>query len=165
MSRVGSFFVRTGSEPQGQYENVLLVSGQFFPIFGSAPERGRLLTIADERDGAPVAVLSDFLWRRRFSGSEDIVGKSIAIGGAAVTIVGVLEAGFTGPWTESRVGIWLPLPLQRPIRYAQHYSSTNSDSDASFLPQEGVSWLQIVGRAPGDLESVRSQLEAVHMPR
>src|SRR6185503_2619821 len=165
MSRVASFFVRTGSEPQGQYEDVQLVSGDFFPIFKPAPQRGRLLTMADERDSAPVAVLSDFLWRRRFNASEDVVGKTINIGGAAVTIVGVLEPGFTGPWTESRVGIWLPLPLQRPIRYAQHYSSSNSDSDASFLPQEGVTWLQLVGRSPGDLESVRRQIEAIHLPR
>ena len=62
-----------------------------------SPKAGRLLTLQDDRPGAPlVAVISDSYWTRKFNRNPDIAGQVIVIADQAVTIVGVSPPGFTG---------------------------------------------------------------------
>src|ERR1019366_2677886 len=47
------------------------VTASLMPLLGLAPRLGRSFTPAEDLDGtAPVAILSDGLWRRRFGGAE-----------------------------------------------------------------------------------------------
>ena len=43
-----------------------------------------------------VAMISDRLWRDRFHGSRDIVGKNVKVNGHPLTLVGVMPADFKG---------------------------------------------------------------------
>ncbi|MDX2179086.1 MAG: ABC transporter permease [Bryobacteraceae bacterium] len=71
------------------------VGADFFPMFGAAPAIGRGFTAADNRVGAPpVAVISDGLWRRKFSADPAIVGRVIRLGGAATIVIGVAPPHF-----------------------------------------------------------------------
>ena len=55
------------------------VSGRFFEVLGVTAIRGRLLTPADDGGAAPdgpVAAISHRLWRQRFAGGNDVIGRS-----------------------------------------------------------------------------------------
>jgi putative ABC transport system permease protein len=106
------------SSPDAKPESLLSanVSGDYFPMLGIAPLRGRLLGPDDDRVGGPrVAVVSAVLWRRRFGSDPGLVGRSIALNGEAYTVVGVAPEGFrfSGP-SGSRCNVWTPLAVTNP---------------------------------------------------
>ena len=74
------------------------VSGNFFDALGVAPMVGRVLTPADDRRGcdAPGVVLSDAFWQRQFGGDPGAIGRTMAVNGRALEIVGVTPAQFYG---------------------------------------------------------------------
>jgi predicted permease len=72
-----------------------MVSAEFFPIFGVKPLLGRLFVRDEDRLGAaPVALLAEGFWQRRFGSARDIIGNQIIMNGDAYTIVGVIPASF-----------------------------------------------------------------------
>lgn len=89
---------------------VSFVGSSYFGILGVKPSVGRLFTAEDDVPvEAPVAILSDALWQRRFGGDPALVGKSIELNGQPYTVVGVTPASFLGlSETEGRVEAWLP---------------------------------------------------------
>lgn len=71
------------------------VTQNFFSLLGVEPELGRLFTPDECKwNGPRVAMLSDSLWRRRFSADRNIVGKALPFDGGPITVVGVLPASF-----------------------------------------------------------------------
>ena len=48
----------------------------------------------DRIGGAPVTMISEGLWKRKFSASPDIIGKSITLTGKSYEVVGVIPASF-----------------------------------------------------------------------
>ena len=61
---------------------VQFVSGGYYDTLGLSPQAGRLLTAADDAEGAgAAAVISDGYWTRRFGRSADAIGRSILIEG------------------------------------------------------------------------------------
>ena len=82
------------------------VSADFFRVLGTAPQLGRTLRPDDDRTAAPpVAVLGDWLWRRRFGGDPGIVGKTIQIDETPTRVIGVMPPGFSFPRFQE---IWVP---------------------------------------------------------
>lgn len=82
----------TEISPSGQ-----LVSGGYFRGLGVQPGWGRLLSDKDDQAGsAPVAVISDRFWLRRFSRDPEILGRGIEINGVPCTIIGVTPPDFAG---------------------------------------------------------------------
>ncbi|MEX2151699.1 MAG: ABC transporter permease [Gemmatimonadaceae bacterium] len=79
------------------------VSANLFSVLGVAPLQGRFLSSADERDRAPVAVISYAFWQRWFQGTPDVIGRTLTLGGASkdgpegLIVIGVLPAGFYFP--------------------------------------------------------------------
>ena len=72
-----------------------MVSADFFPILGAQPIVGRVFTSNDDHPGAaPVVILSNAFWKRRFGGSRQIVGQSISLNGTGYSVIGVLSADF-----------------------------------------------------------------------
>jgi len=70
-------------------------SREFFSTLGVKFALGREFTSQeDEYAGTPAVVISDRLWRDRFSASPSAVGKSITLNGVAYTIVGILPPAF-----------------------------------------------------------------------
>ncbi len=87
-------FSLTGSgEPQRV--KATQVSATFFPLLGVKPVIGRDFTAAeDKRGAAPSVMLSENLWKQKFGGSPDILGKVITLDGTGYTVVGVVPANF-----------------------------------------------------------------------
>src|SRR5262252_5946361 len=93
VSRVFSFSLIGAGEPE-QIDGDL-VSSDFFSILGVNPVKGRLLMAGEDEVGAaPVALIGEDLWRRKFSSSPDIVGKSITLGPKGYIVVGIIPASF-----------------------------------------------------------------------
>ena len=68
-----------------------LVSASAFDTFGITPLLGRQFNASDERRGAaPVVVISNGLWKRRFGADPSVIGKTILLQSQPHTIVGVL---------------------------------------------------------------------------
>ncbi len=73
------------------YVKGALVTGGFFEVLGVVPIFGRVLTRADDVDGAEnVIVISHGLWQRRYGGSRDVIGRRVTLGEQRFTIVGVM---------------------------------------------------------------------------
>jgi putative ABC transport system permease protein len=129
------------------------VSGDFFPMIGIQPLRGRLLQPDDDRvGGAKVAVVSASLWHRRFGSDPDLVGKVVVLSGEPYTVVGIAPEGFrlSSPHSD-RADVWTPLAVSL-AGYAKDLQSGR-----------GNSFLQVYGRRkPGvSLEQAQLQISAV----
>lgn len=89
----GYAFSLTGAG-EAEQVNAQLVSSDFFPILGVKPLLGRsFLAGEDEIGAAPIAVISEGLWRRKFASAPDILSKGITLDGNSYSIVGVIPAG------------------------------------------------------------------------
>ena len=89
-----------------------LVSAGFFETFGISPlPGGRTFQPADESRMPEVVLLSEGLWKRRFGGDPNIIGKRIHLEDRTTTVVGVMPETFRFPLEAE---IWAPLPLGLP---------------------------------------------------
>src|SRR5215831_2176148 len=71
---------KAGSPGQAQTRNGEYVSGNFFRTLGVQPWIGRLMTDADDQEGAPsVAVMSYRIWREKYGSDASVVGASYQI--------------------------------------------------------------------------------------
>lgn len=98
-----------GGEPE--QVSIMLVSANFFPALGIAPQLGRTFLPEEDtpgRDG--VVVLSHALWQRRYGGDPNLIGKTIKLGGAQRTVIGVMPQGFQSNIIYSgQYDVWAPL--------------------------------------------------------
>jgi putative ABC transport system permease protein len=71
------------------------VTSSFLDVLGVTPQLGRNFLPDEGRPDGPKAVLlSDAIWRSRFSADPEVAGRVIAVDGNAYTIVGVLPRDF-----------------------------------------------------------------------
>jgi predicted permease len=163
VSRVARMFGMADGDREAETTSVQLVSGEYFSLLGVSSQLGRTLTGEDNRTlgGHPVAVVSDRFWHQHLGTAPDVVGRGLTLNGAHFTIVGVGPRQFAGVWLEAPTDVWIPLVMQAEVHYAQNYSSHNAedDKDRPWVPQEGIEWLQIIGRAgPQTRTQIASQL-------
>jgi putative ABC transport system permease protein len=100
-----------------------LVSAEFFPLLRVAPVLGRTFTTDDDVPGAaPVVILSDRLWKRRFGGDAAIVGKRVEFDAVSREVIGVMPPGlyFLNPAVE----YWSPYALDRTRDWRQTAART-----------------------------------------
>ena len=87
------------------------VSANFLQILGVAPAAGRSFSADEEKPGAPaVAMISHKLWLQKFAGDPNVLGKTVTLGGAPHTIIGVLPSGFQFPFAN--VDVWVTKPSE-----------------------------------------------------
>lgn len=85
-------FSLTGKGDAVQVKARFLSSG-FFAVLGVRPLMGREFTAAEDKPGAaPVAMISEGLWRRKFDTQPEILGQNITLDGKNYSIVGVIPA-------------------------------------------------------------------------
>jgi putative ABC transport system permease protein len=90
-----------------------LVSANYFRALDVQPAAGRFFRPDEVRrpGGDPVAVISHGLWRRRFGGAPDVIGRSMRVNGVRLTIIGVTPDVFQGTVSGLNFDIWLPATL------------------------------------------------------
>lgn len=95
--------------------NTADVTPEIFSLLDVKPLAGRALASEDGREGAaPVAVLSESLWRSRFASNPEVIGQSIALDRRSFTIVGILPASFRYPDGAAHQDVWIPV-IQDPL--------------------------------------------------
>lgn len=120
-------FVLTG-RGEAEQVNGEFVSGSFFPVLGVNPILGRTFTLAEEQGGAaPVALISEELWRRKFSSSLNVLGQNVTLDGRDFTIVGVIPASF-----HLRLPSFRERDIYAPIRQWNNSILMNRDAGLGF---------------------------------
>ena len=145
------------------------VTANFLSIIGAAPLAGRGFLPAEEAPGSQVAMISAALWQRRFGREPSIVGRSVRLGGAPCTIIGILPAGFAFPFPD--LDVWRPyqagtVPLQSRInspvlavfgRLKPEVSLAQSSAELALLNR------QYVLANPGKLDAKPDRPEQVSL--
>lgn len=73
------------------------VTPNFFNVLEVKPMLGRVWTAEEDAAASPSVVISYSLWRERFGGDPNIVGKNILMNGQGTTVIGVMPQGFYFP--------------------------------------------------------------------
>src|SRR6185436_5192801 len=123
-------------------------TGNFFSVLGARAALGRTFVDAETwKTGHRIAVLSHHLWRDRFGGDRNIIGRTIQLDGAPIQVVGVMPASFDYP--NEKVDLWEPWAW-----------NPSNRQQVSF---RRAHWLSVVARVkPGIGEdAANAQLQAV----
>ena len=137
--------------------NGLLVSGDFFSVFGVPMALGRPIDAAnDDRHGSPqamVAVLSHDFWQRQFGGDVAVLGRTVSLNHHSFVVVGVATARFMGPMVGHAFDVAVPLAT----------TDLLVKGPESQLEGRSTWWLEIVARLkPGQTaEAAMSALRGV----
>lgn len=148
-----SFLYESGAEPE-RFSGAL-VTHDLWPVLGVKPLLGRGISAKEDRFGqAPVAVISERMWRRRFGGDPRIIGTQIRLGAEPKTLVGVMPAGFKFPLGATQpTDFWLSLGQE---------NESNTDN-------RGAIWMSVMTRLKdgvtleqfnAELATIASRLEA-----
>ena len=85
------------------------VSWNFFDILGVHPALGRLFRAEEDQPaGAPVALIGNALWARRFASDPSAVGRSVTLDSKDYTIIGVLPPDFRFALLGPKIEIFAP---------------------------------------------------------
>jgi len=85
-----------------RFAGVPLVMGRGFDTSETTP------------NGPPVVILGNSLWRTRFGGSHDVLGKRITLGDTPYTIIGVASSKFRLPaLLQVETQLWLPYVAEK----------------------------------------------------
>jgi putative ABC transport system permease protein len=101
-----TYIVKLGAGAQTEQIACQLVSGNYFQVLRLNAALGRMLQ-PDE----PVIVLSDGLWKRRFGGDPGILGRTVAVNGVQLTVIGVAPESFHGDMVPLETAAWMPIDL------------------------------------------------------
>jgi predicted permease len=87
----------------------LRATSDFFRVFAMEPAIGRGFNAQDMILNAPgVAVISDSLWRQRFSSDPNILGRPITLGNKPFSVIGVARPEFR---LDAKADVWVPLQI------------------------------------------------------
>jgi predicted permease len=128
-----------------------LVSGSYFPILGVGAALGRTIAPDDDAvpDSQPVVVLSYSFWQSYFDGDRTIVGRTIALNGHAMTVIGVAQPGFDGVELGNPARVFVPIMMK---------TEMTPHSDGLKDRRRRLSWVTAYGRLKPGVNLERAQL-------
>jgi putative ABC transport system permease protein len=152
------FNLASGGETQ--FVDGLWASGSFFDTLGVPALVGRTFSEVDDRLGGgpdgPVVMISTGFWQRRFGGSPDVIGRSLALDDVRFTIMGVTPPDFFGPEVGHTFDVIVPIGNEPAVRGRD-----------SFLDSSGTTFLTVIARlrpnqsseaATAELRRVQSEI-------
>jgi predicted permease len=108
----------TGGDHPLQVQSIH-VTHDYFSLFGAPVLAGRTFTQEeDSPHGGNVVVLSYGLWKQRFGGDANIVGRNIQLDNTPYLVVGVIGRGFV---TDTPVDLWIPYQFDLNTHEMAHY--------------------------------------------
>ena len=137
-----------------------VASANLFSVLGAPVERGRAFEPGEDRPGRDgLVILSHSLWKTKFGGDPQVVGRMIALNGVNRLVVGVMPAGFSFP--SPQVQLWVPARLDP--------SNVEDYLGGDYVPliarlRAGAT----VAQAQGEVRAITAQLDSMFpwpMPR
>ena len=125
-----------------------LVTCNFFDVYGWTPVIGRLFLpreCATPGSGA-VVVISEHLWRTRYTSDPRIIGRTIHIDRHPYTVVGVVR---------SREPVWMKGDMWVPFTMQPHFYNRYD----AFSQHPDYPWLTLVGRLKPGYSRANAQAE------
>jgi predicted permease len=115
----------------------VFASADYWSVLGLVPAAGRFFTAEESSPGGAgaVAVLSHDMWRSRYGGRPDVVGRTVHVNGRPLTVIGVAPRGFTGAMLGARPAAWMPVGLYPELH-----------PGAEIRSRTRREWLQLFGR-------------------
>ncbi len=91
-----------------------IVSANYFDAIGVHPFLGRGFEPGEDlgRNAHPVTVISYQLWKGKYKGDPQIIGKTERLNGVIHTIVGVEPEGFYGTFVGWAMQFWVPASME-----------------------------------------------------
>ncbi|MEX2179600.1 MAG: ABC transporter permease [Gemmatimonadaceae bacterium] len=142
-----------------------LVTDNYFQVLGVRPALGRVFL--DEEYAAPgaspVAVISHRLWRSRFAGAADVVGRQFRMNGIVYHVVGVAAPEFGGMMPAVTAQMWIPTAMVEHVEPLGNQRSSGPYVGATRLERRGQHWMWLKGRMqPGTQPAqVRAEFEGI----
>jgi predicted permease len=155
--RGGSFSMTGSGDPEvltGQ-----MVSANFMAVLGVQPLLGRVFRPEEDRLGAaPVVVLGEGFWKRRFAANPNIVGTSVTLNGKAHTVIGVMPQSvrLLNPGTAPFNDAFTPLGQYDPELFRNRGVSDGTQGLARLKP--GVT----LAEARADMATIAGRLATAY---
>jgi len=131
-----------------------IVSANYFDAIGVHPILGRGFLPGEDtgQSAHPVAVISYQLWKGRFQGDPQLVGKTQRLNGVVHTIVGVAPKGFYGTFVGWGMNFWVPASMEEVF-----------ESGGYKLEDRGARWIESYARLkPGvSLQQAQQEVGAI----
>ncbi|HET8697227.1 MAG TPA: ABC transporter permease, partial [Gammaproteobacteria bacterium] len=120
--------------------HVASVTPRFLDVWRVAPKLGRGFAPEEHKAGAaPVALISDRYFERRFQGDPRVLGTAVRIADRSVTLVGVMPSSFTYP--DPGVDVWVAITYE------------------NFVMPRSLAWLQGYGRLKAGVTAEQAQAD------
>jgi predicted permease len=137
-----------------------IVSANYFDAIGVHPTLGRGFEPGEDvgNDSHPVVVISYQMWRNRFKGDPDIVGKTQRLNSVPHTIIGVAPETFFGTFVGWSTQFWVPASMEETFE-SGGYKLEDRDArwvEAYVRLKPGVTRAQ----AQQEISAIASRLEA-----
>jgi len=121
------------------------VSANFLTSPGLAPALGRSFSEQEAQAAAPVAVLNFTFWKAHLAGDPGILGQTIMLNTAAVTVVGIADARYA---PTDRAALYVPLELQTILLPRE-----------DWLRDPRIDWLNVGARLEPGVSARQAQAE------
>jgi predicted permease len=114
------------------------VSGDYFRALGVGAALGRVLIPADDKPGAPAAVvLTNGYWQRQFGADPSVVGKTLNLNGVPFTVVGVADAGFAYLTPGNVHDFSVALSQRRNLQVGWKWTPSQEDAGSWWIVSAG----------------------------
>jgi predicted permease len=122
------------------------ISRNYFDVLQTHVQIGRAIGVADSAvpGMAPIAVLSDGLWRRAFGADPHVVGTTIRINHQPLTVIGISARDFHGAVVGLAADLFVPMTMHDAV------------TGERWLAARDDHWVHAFMRPPGD----RAQADA-----
>jgi putative ABC transport system permease protein len=128
------------------------VTYNFISVLGVPPELGRDFRESDDVPHCKkVALISDALWKRRFGGSRDVIGRNITLDSVQREIIGVLRPNIKVPRAAQ---VYIPL---EDLRSDKDY--VNRGNHPGFSALGRLKPDVTLAQATSDLNNIAAELE------
>ncbi|HKE05698.1 MAG TPA: ABC transporter permease [Blastocatellia bacterium] len=146
LAAYGRITVSLGVDDRPDQINGAIVTGNYFDMLGARAALGRAISPEDDRtpNAHPVIVISNRLWRNRFGGGSEVIGREVALNGHRFTVIGVMPAGFEGAEILEKLDVYTPMTMKAVARPPSGGFSGEMNPD--LLSQRGRGWMRMIGR-------------------
>ncbi|MCW5980995.1 MAG: ABC transporter permease [Bryobacteraceae bacterium] len=141
-----------------------LVSANYFDLLQVRAARGRTFLPEEggDKPGAyPVAVISHAMWRGRFRGDPNIVGKTIRLNRHELTIIGVAPPEFHGSTVGVLYDVWMPITMATAMGTGNgtlNYRGTRDLTSTIIRLKPGI----MIEQARAEVAALAKRLAAAH---